>query len=104
VRRALDTLRVEFLEIPKESPLAGRHLRDAGIREATGALVLAVARDGGIIHAPDAEFTLQAGDTILVSGAAEQVSLVEEIVERGVVARAPVPDRPDPAPGSRAGI
>ncbi|HET8948838.1 MAG TPA: cation:proton antiporter, partial [Candidatus Polarisedimenticolia bacterium] len=45
VRRALDTLRVEFLEIPKESPLAGRHLRDAGIREATGALVLAVARD-----------------------------------------------------------
>jgi CPA2 family monovalent cation:H+ antiporter-2 len=97
VRRALDTLRVEFLEIPKESPLAGRHLRDAGIREATGALVLAVARDGTIIHAPDAEFTLQAGDTILVSGAAEQVAQVEEIVERGVVAR-PASQDPEPRP------
>ena len=95
VRRALDTLRVEFLEIGKESPLAGKHLRDAGIREATGALVLAVARDETIIHAPDAEFTLQAGDTILVSGAAEQVAHVEEIVERGIAA-APRP----PAPGS----
>jgi len=96
VRRALDSLRVEFLEIPKDSPLAGRHLRDAGIREATGALVLAVARDGTVIHAPDADFTLQAGDTILVSGAAEQVAHVEEIVERG--SAAPRPPGPDAAP------
>jgi K+:H+ antiporter len=96
VRRALDSLRVEFLEIPKDSPLAGRHLRDAGIREATGALVLAVARDGVITHAPDADFTLQAGDTILVSGAAEQVAHVEEIVERGTTSPRP----PSPAPAT----
>ena len=97
VRRALDTLRVEFLEIPKESPIAGRQLREAGIREATGALVLAVAREGTIIHAPDAEFMLQAGDTILVSGAAEQVAHVEEIVERGVAAH---PADPRGRPGA----
>jgi CPA2 family monovalent cation:H+ antiporter-2 len=95
VRRALDSLRVEFLEIPQDSPLAGKHLRDAGIREATGALVLAVARDGIVTHAPDADFTLQAGDTILVSGAAEQVAHVEEIVEKGF---APRPATPEPAP------
>ena len=32
VRRTLDTLRVEFLEIPAGSPLVDRSLRDAGIR------------------------------------------------------------------------
>jgi CPA2 family monovalent cation:H+ antiporter-2 len=86
VRRALDSLRVEFLEIPPGSPLAGRTLRDAGIREATGALVVAVGRDGDIVHAPDSHFELQSGDTILVAGAAEQVSQVEGLVEPVVAA------------------
>jgi len=80
IRATLDSLRVEFLAIPASSPLAGRHLRDAGIREATGALVLAVIRDGQVTHAPDADFTLLAGDTILVSGAVEQVSQAEALI------------------------
>jgi len=83
VRRTLDSLRVEFLEIAADSPLVGRPLRDAGIREATGALVLVVVRAGVVIHAPDAQFTLQAGDTILVAGAAEQVAGVEEVLVSG---------------------
>lgn len=83
VRRTLDTLRVEFLEIAADSPLAGRSLKDAGIREATGALVMAVVRDGAAIHAPDAHFTLRSGDTILVTGAAEQVAGVEALVSGG---------------------
>jgi CPA2 family monovalent cation:H+ antiporter-2 len=81
VRRALDTLRVEFLEIPRGSPMAGRTLHDSGIREATGALVVAVGRDGEVVHAPDSHFELHEGDTILVAGAAEQVSQVEGLVE-----------------------
>jgi CPA2 family monovalent cation:H+ antiporter-2 len=80
IRATLDSLRVEFLAIPASSPLAGRHLRDAGIREATGALVLAVIRDGEVTHAPDADFTLLAGDTLLVSGAVEQVSQAEALI------------------------
>jgi CPA2 family monovalent cation:H+ antiporter-2 len=80
VRRTLESLRVEFLEIAAVSPLVGRTLLDAGIREATGALVLAVVRDGVVTHAPEAWFTLQAGDTILVSGAAEQVAQVEALL------------------------
>jgi K+:H+ antiporter len=83
VRRALDTLRVEFLEIPPGSPLVGRSLRDAGIREATGALVLAVVRGGSTIHSPDAWFILQEKDTILVSGAIEQVARVESLLGKG---------------------
>jgi CPA2 family monovalent cation:H+ antiporter-2 len=79
VRRALDSVRVEFLEIAPGSPLAGRPLRDAGIRETTGALVLAVVRDGQVIHSPDAAFELRGRDTILVSGSIEQVVAVEEM-------------------------
>ena len=80
VRRSLDTLRVEFLEIPPGSPLAGKTLRDAGVREATGALILAVMRDGRVIPSPEAWFVLQEKDTILVSGAGEQVAEVEGLL------------------------
>ncbi len=80
VARTLDTLRVEFLEIPRDSPLIGRSLRDAGVREATGALVLAVVRDGNTIHSPEASFVLQEKDTVLVSGAIEQVAAVEQLI------------------------
>jgi CPA2 family monovalent cation:H+ antiporter-2 len=83
VHRTLDSLRVEFLEIPSGSPLIGRKLRDAGIRESTGALVMAVVRDGAIVHNPGADFSLRQNDTILVSGAIEQVVRVEEIIDRG---------------------
>ncbi|HET6278436.1 MAG TPA: cation:proton antiporter [Candidatus Polarisedimenticolia bacterium] len=86
VRRTLDSLRVEFLAISSDSPLVGRSLRDAGIRESTGALVMAVVRDGQINHSPGADFTLQTGDTILVSGAIEQVARVEAMIDRGVAA------------------
>jgi K+:H+ antiporter len=80
VARTLDTLRVEFLEIPAGSSLVGKSLRDAGIREATGALVLAVVRDGSTTHSPEAWFVLKEKDTILVSGAVEQVAAVEDLV------------------------
>ncbi len=80
VRRSLDTLRVEFLEIPPGSPLAGKTLRDAGVREATGALILAVVREGRVFPAPEAWFVLQEKDTILVSGAGEQVAEVEGLL------------------------
>lgn len=84
VRKSLDTLRVEFLEIPPGSTLVGKNLKDAGIRESTGALVLAVIRDGATVHSPEAWFVLQEKDTMLVSGAAEQVAQVEALVERGL--------------------
>ena len=84
LHHSLDSLRVEFLEIPPESPLVGRLLRNAGIRESTGALVLAVVRDGHMIHAPDAGFVFEKMDTILVAGAVEQVAQVEEIINGAV--------------------
>jgi CPA2 family monovalent cation:H+ antiporter-2 len=80
VTRTLDAVRVEFLEIPRGCAFAGKSLRDAGIREATGALVLAVMRDGRVVASPDAWFVLQEKDTILVSGAAEQVQHVEDLI------------------------
>jgi len=81
VRRSLDALRVEFLEIPPGSPLVGKSLRDAGVREATGALILAVVREGRVIASPEAWFVLQERDTILVSGASEQVAEVESLLD-----------------------
>ncbi len=80
VRRTLDAVRVEFLEIPAGSPLIGKSLRDAGVRETTGALILAVVREGRVLPSPEAWFVLQEKDTILVSGASEQVAEVETLL------------------------
>ncbi len=83
VARSLDALRVEFLEIPPGSPLIGKSLREAGVREATGALILAVVREGRVIPSPEAWFVLEKKDTILVSGAGEQVAEVAGLVSPG---------------------
>ncbi len=50
------------------------------MREATGALILAVVRDGRVIPSPEAWFVLLERDTILVSGAGEQVAEVESLL------------------------
>mgnify|MGYP003512941959 CR=1 FL=1 len=39
-----------------------------------------VVRDGQVVHSPDASFVLSQGDTLLVSGAVEQVAAAEEML------------------------
>jgi len=66
--------RIEEVPLPPGSPLAGRSLRDAHIRDSTGALILAL-RDGGgeFTTNPPPETVLDAGQILIAIGTEAQL-------------------------------
>jgi voltage-gated potassium channel len=66
--------RLEEVPLPQGSPLAGRSLRDAHIRDSTGALILAL-RDagGGFTTNPTPETVLEAGQILIAIGTEAQL-------------------------------
>ncbi|MBM3464364.1 MAG: sodium:calcium exchanger [Armatimonadetes bacterium] len=64
----------EEITVTPESPLCGRTLEEADIRHATGANVVAVQHDGQILANPAVDYRLQAGQTLICVGTAEQIA------------------------------
>ncbi len=74
--------RLEEVQIPAGSPLAGQTLRSARIHDLSGTLVLAMREPGGPFRtnpAPTAE--LIAGEVLIVIGDADQLSRLRSLVE-----------------------
>ncbi|HET8653912.1 MAG TPA: cation:proton antiporter regulatory subunit [Longimicrobiaceae bacterium] len=69
----LEQLSIEWLRVGPESPLAGRSLEEAAIRQRTGASVIAILRDGIAHPNPQPGDRIEAGDTLMVIGEREQV-------------------------------
>lgn len=66
--------RIEEIEVPQGSPLAGRTLRESAIREHSGALVLGLDLPGGELHLnPDPDVRIRSGATIIAIGLADQL-------------------------------
>jgi len=71
---------LEAIDIPPESPLVGKRLAEAGIRE-KGALVVAVHRsDGEYVYNPGSEHSLQAGDSLIVLADSHDLAALRETV------------------------
>ena len=71
--------RLEELEVPVGSSLAGRSLRDSRIRDATGALVLAIREmDGRFTTNPDPSTVLSAGQVVIAIGTDAQLTALAE--------------------------
>jgi TrkA domain protein len=68
-----DQLSVEWLKVGTASPLAGRSLLEAAVRERTGASVIAILRNGKALPNPQPDERIAAGDTLMVVGDREQV-------------------------------
>jgi TrkA domain protein len=63
-----DTL-LEWVEVPPDSPVAGKTLAESDLRQATGASVIAIERDGeDVIVSPGGDAVVEAGDTLVVIG------------------------------------
>jgi voltage-gated potassium channel len=61
--------RMPEVELPASSPLAGRSLRDANLRQHTNVLVLAVREsDGRFVTNPAPDFRLNAGSVVIAVG------------------------------------
>ena len=74
--------RLEEVAVPAGSPLGGRTLREAHLRDRTGALVLAIRGTGR--HAspptPAPETVIEPGDVLIAIGTAEQLAALAAVV------------------------
>jgi voltage-gated potassium channel len=83
LRRGGDALNIEDLAMPAESPSLGKTLDDLDIRHATGAILLAVLRDGNPLVSPSGDLTLATGDHLLALGTGEQLRRLEKLITAG---------------------
>lgn len=73
--------RLEQVEIPAGSPLAGQTLRSARVHEHTGALVLAMREPGGSFRTnPSPTAQIVPGEVLIVIGDAQQVERLRVLV------------------------
>lgn len=70
--------RLEEVRIPTDSPLAGRSIRDAHVRDQTGALVLALREpDGRFITNPAPEHVLGDGQVLIAIGTKHELAALD---------------------------
>jgi voltage-gated potassium channel len=74
-------LSMEQVHIRDGSPLVGRSILEAGIRQKFGVIVIAIKRaDGAMEFNPAPESTVRAGDEMVVLGQPQGVKALEETV------------------------
>jgi voltage-gated potassium channel len=83
LKRDRESLAIEDVALPPTSPVVGRTLEALALRQATGASVLAVLRDGSPLANPPPDLTLQAGDRLLALGTREQLVRLEKLIASG---------------------
>lgn len=72
---------IDSIRIAPGAPYAGRTLRDSGIRDRTGCIVLAFrsAATGQFQPNPTADAVLRAGDTMIVLGTTAQIAALQQL-------------------------
>lgn len=70
----------EWLDVPGDSPVTGKSIGQQRIRTRTGASVVAVIRQPRPVPAPEPDFVIEAGDTLVVAGTAEGVEKARELL------------------------
>jgi K+/H+ antiporter YhaU regulatory subunit KhtT len=83
LRRGAEALNIEDVAVHRDSSIIGKSFDDLDIRQATGAIVLAVLRDGSPLVNPPGHFTLQPGDQLLALGTREQLAGLERLIAAG---------------------
>jgi voltage-gated potassium channel len=74
-------LSMEQVQVPQDSPLAGKSLVDAGIRQRFGVIIVAIKRDAGTMEFnPAPEAVIRGGDQLVVLGQLSSVRALEETI------------------------
>ena len=81
-----DEVRFEEIRVEATCPAAGRPLRDLHIRDATGAMIVAIRRGGGtFVATPGPDEVLGAGDVLIGVGSKDEIHRLEELFAPRVV-------------------
>lgn len=83
LRRGSEALNIEAVAVGGDSAAVGRTLEALALRQATGATVLAIMRDGNPVVNPPGDMALGAGDRLLAMGTREQLERVERVLAVG---------------------
>lgn len=76
-------LQIEQVLVASGSGLIGSTLRDANIKQASGAMVLALNQSGKLITNPPPDLVFQSGDELIVLGAEEELKKVRQLAGPG---------------------
>lgn len=88
---------VEEVVLAAGSPAVGRSLRDLGLRERSGASVIAVAREGKVLGNPGASFVLREDDVVFIFASPRELEAARGfLVPEGVSERLPVMETAPP--------
>ena len=76
--------RLEEALVPAESSVAGQSIRDAHLRDRTGALVLALReQDGSFTTNPSPDATINAGHVLIAIGTPAELEALERVMAGG---------------------
>jgi len=76
---ATHDLEIGWISVTHDSPLAGRRIADASLREAVGVSVVAISRTGAVISNPGPDVIFVPGDRVAVIGEPDQLALAEVV-------------------------
>ena len=79
LRQASEMIEADWIELPEDSPLAGKQIGELEVRTRTGASIVAVVRGKGVTANPGPEVALAPGDTIGVLGTADQRAALRDL-------------------------
>ena len=74
-----ENLKMENLTLSDDSHWIDKSLKDTGLRQKTGATVLAVIRNGKPLVNPGGDFIIRTGDQLVIFGTKKQLKNLEEI-------------------------
>jgi voltage-gated potassium channel len=80
LRRDNEALNIEAVAVGGDASAVGRTIEALALRQATGATVLAIMRDGNPVVNPPGDMALAAGDRLLALGTRAQLERVEHLL------------------------
>ncbi|HLG21050.1 MAG TPA: cation:proton antiporter [Bdellovibrionota bacterium] len=83
--RELEKIKVETYEIRASDCANGKSAIQIGLRQKTGAFVIAVQRAGDVAELPNGDFVLRQGDVVYLAGARASISNAFSVLESGEV-------------------
>jgi len=82
-----------WVRVPDDGGALGRSLGDLNLHAATGATVVAIARDGHGVALPDDGEILRSGDTLALAGSTDAVAAARELISAPIQSQTPVAAR-----------
>ena len=81
LRRAGDSLEIDWLTVPDDAAVAGSTIRSLALRTRTGALVVAAVHQGEVHANPGPEYEIAGGDMLALLGDLSQRAAARKILE-----------------------